>query len=134
MDFVQAVNDSTSGRGVDVILDIIGGNYLERNIECLATDGRLAQIGLQGGAKTEINLSKLMYKRLTLTGSTLRIRSVAQKGAIAREVETHVFPLIASGQVAPVIHGTLPLSHAADAHRLLEMGTVIGKLVLTIGS
>jgi NADPH2:quinone reductase len=132
MDFVRAVNDLTSGRGVDVILDIIGGDYLERNIECLAVDGRLAQIGLQGGAKTGINLSKLMYKRLTLTGSTLRIRSVEQKGAIAREVETHVFPLIASGKVRPVVHDTLPLSRAADAHRMLEGGQVIGKLVLTV--
>jgi putative PIG3 family NAD(P)H quinone oxidoreductase len=132
MDFVRAVNDLTSGRGVDVILDIIGGDYLERNIECLAVDGRLAQIGLQGGAKTGINLSKLMYKRLTLTGSTLRIRSVEQKGAIAREVETHVFPLIASGKVRPVVHDTLPLSRAADAHRMLEGGQVIGKLVLAV--
>lgn len=132
MDFVQAVSDMTSGRGVDVILDIIGGDYLQRNIECLATDGRLVQIGLQGGAKTEINLSKMMYRRLTLTGSTLRMRSVAEKGAIARELETHVWPLIASGTVAPVIHGTLPLARAADAHRLLEAGQVIGKLVLTV--
>src|SRR5688572_6922485 len=87
MDFVQAVNELTSGRGVNVILDIVGGDYLERNIECLAIDGRLVQIGLLGGAKAEFNLAKLMQKRLTVTGSTLRIRSVAEKGAIARELE-----------------------------------------------
>ena len=132
MDFVQAVNELTSGRGVNVILDIVGGDYLERNIECLAIDGRLVQIGLLGGAKAEFNLAKLMQKRLTVTGSTLRIRSVAEKGAIARELESHVWPLLGSGRVAPVIHGTLPLTRAADAHRLLEAGQVIGKLVLTV--
>ena len=133
MDFVQAVIELTSGRGVNVILDIVGGDYLERNIECLSIDGRLVQIGLLGGARSELNLGRLMQKRLTVTGSTLRIRSVAEKGAIARELETHVWPLLASGKVAPVIHGTLPLTRAADAHRLLEAGQVIGKLVLTVG-
>lgn len=133
MDFVQAVIELTSGRGVNVILDIVGGDYLERNIECLAVDGRLVQIGLLGGARSELNLGRLMQKRLTVTGSTLRIRSVAEKGAIARELEAHVWPLLAAGKVAPVIHGTLPLTRAGDAHRLLEAGQVIGKLVLTVG-
>ena len=132
-DFVQAVNELTSGRGVNIILDIVGGEYLARNIECLALDGRLVQIGLLGGAKSELNLARLMQKRLTVTGSTLRIRTVAEKGAIARELESHVWPLLASGTVAPVIHGTLPLTRAAEAHRLLEAGQVIGKLVLTAG-
>jgi putative PIG3 family NAD(P)H quinone oxidoreductase len=131
-DFVQKVHAFTSGRGVDVVLDIIGGDYLERNIECLAIDGRLVQIGLLGGARSAIDLGRLMRKRLTLTGSTLRIRSVAEKGAIARELETHVWPLLTAGKVAPVIHATLPLTHAADAHRMLEAGEVIGKLVLTV--
>jgi putative PIG3 family NAD(P)H quinone oxidoreductase len=132
MDFVQAISELTSGRGVDVILDIVGGDYFERNIDCLALEGRLLQIGLLGGSRSEVNLSKLMHKRLTVTGSTLRIRSVAEKGAIARELEEHVWPLLAAGSVAPVIYGTLPLSQAADAHRLLEAGQVIGKLVLTV--
>jgi NADPH:quinone reductase len=131
-DFVQTVRELTSGRGVNVILDIIGGDYLERNIECLAIDGRLVQIGLLGGARAELNLAPLMQKRLTVTGSTLRIRSAAEKGAIARELEAHVWPLLTSGKVAPVIHRTLPISDAADAHRLLEAGQVIGKLVLTV--
>lgn len=132
-DFVKVVNELTSGRGVNVILDIVGGEYLARNIECLAIDGRLAQIGLLGGAKAEFNLAKLMQKRLTVTGSTLRIRSVAEKGTLARDLETHVWPLLASGTVAPVIHATLPLTRAGEAHRLLEAGEVIGKLVLTPG-
>jgi NADPH2:quinone reductase len=88
------------------------------------------QIGLLGGATSSINLSPLMQKRLTLTGSTLRIRSVEQKGAIARELEQHVWPLLAAGRVAPIVHGALPLTKAAEAHRLLESGAVIGKLVL----
>ena len=129
-DFVQAVRDLTSGRGVDIILDIVGAEYLQRNIECLAIDGCLVQIGLLGGAKTEINLASLMQKRLTLTGSTLRIRSIAEKGAIARDVEQSVWPLIEAGRVAPVIHSTLPLEQASEAHRLLESGQVIGKVLL----
>jgi NADPH2:quinone reductase len=130
MDFVQAIAELTVNRGVDIVLDIVGGDYLPRNIECLAVEGRLVQIGLLGGAKSDINLSVLMQRRLTLTGSTLRIRTVAEKGAIARELEQHVWPLLAAGRVAPVVHGTLPLTHAAEAHRLLESGAVIGKLVL----
>ena len=132
-DFVQAVNEFTAGRGVNAILDIVGGGYFERNMECLAIDGRLVQIGLLGGAKAEFNLARLMQKRLTVTGSTLRIRSVEEKGALARELEARVWPLLESGKVAPVIHGALPLTRAADAHRLLEAGQVIGKLVLTVG-
>jgi NADPH2:quinone reductase len=129
-DFVADVKELTSARGVDIILDIVGGEYLSRNIECLARDGTLIQIGLLGGSKSEINLAPLMQKRLTITGSTLRIRSVAEKGAIARELEQHVWPLLASGRVAPVVHATVPLTQAAEAHRRLEAGEVIGKLVL----
>lgn len=130
-DFAEAIAAITSGRGVNVILDIIGGEYLDRNLRALAFDGRLIQIGLQGGARAQINLSTLMQRRLTLTGSTLRPRSVAEKAAIARELEQHVWPLLSSGLVKPVVHRTFPLAQAADAHRLLESGTVIGKLVLT---
>jgi NADPH2:quinone reductase len=129
-DFVQAVTDLTSGRGVDVILDIVGGDYFPRNIQCLTLEGRLIQIGLLGGATSNINLAALMQKRLTVTGSTLRIRSVEEKGVIARELEQHVWPLLVARRVAPVVQATLPLRQAAEAHRLLEAGQVIGKLVL----
>ena len=130
-DFVEAISGMTSGRGVNVILDIVGGDYLERNLKALAIEGRLVQIGLQGGARTSINLATLMQRRLTLTGSTLRNRSIAEKAAIARELEQHVWPLLSSGIVAPVIDRTLPLERAAEAHQLLESGEVIGKIVLT---
>jgi len=131
-DFTEAIASLTSGLGVNVILDIVGGDYLERNLKSLAVEGRLVQIGLQGGAKTTINLSALMYRRLTLTGSTLRIRSVAEKAAIARDLEQHVWPLLSSGIVSPVIARSFPLTQAADAHRLLESGEIVGKIVLTM--
>ena len=130
-DFVDAVRALTDGQGVDVVLDIMGGDYLARNLDCLAKHGRLVQIGLQGGAKAEINLSTLMQRRATLTGSTLRPRSVAEKGAIARELEAHVWPLLAAGTVKPLVHSVFPLERAADGHRALESGAVIGKVVLT---
>jgi putative PIG3 family NAD(P)H quinone oxidoreductase len=129
-DFVQVIHEFTGAKGVDVVLDIVGGEYLQKNIECLAMHGRLIQIGLLGGSRAEINLRPLMQKRLSLTGSTLRTRSVAEKGAIARELEARVWPLLASRQVAPLIDRTLPLGEAAEAHRLLESGEVIGKIVL----
>lgn len=132
-DFVAAVRELTGGRGVDVILDIVGGEYLQKNIDCLAMDGRLLQIGLQGGAKAQLNLATVMQRRLTITGSTLRPRTVAEKGSIARALERYVWPLLSSRQVAPVIYQTFPLTAAADAHRLLESGAVIGKLVLVVG-
>jgi NADPH:quinone reductase len=131
IDFVQAIRELTENQGVNVILDIIGGEYLGRNMECLAKDGRLVQIGLQGGMRAEINLSLLMQRRATLTGSTLRPRTVAEKGAIARDLEVHVWPLLAAGTVKPLVHSVFPLERAADAHRALESGAVIGKVVLT---
>ena len=131
-DFVQVVREETSGRGVDVVLDIVGGDYLQRNIDCLALHGRLVQIGLLGGAHAQINLTPLMQRRLTLTGSTLRTRTVSEKSAIAKELETHVWPLFASRQIAPVVDRRLPLREAAMAHQLLERGDIIGKVVLTI--
>lgn len=130
-DFVQIVRDATGGRGVDVILDIVGGEYLQRNVDCLAMHGRLVQIGLLGGARGQINLAAVMQRRLTLTGSTLRGRTVEEKGGIARELEARVWPLLASRQLAPVVHRVLALRDAPEAHRLLEAGEVIGKLVLT---
>ncbi len=129
-DFVAAVRDATANRGVDVILDIVGGDYLPRNLECLAIDGRLVQIGLIGGSRSQIDLRVVLQKRLTLTGSTLRARSVEEKGAIARQLEQHVWPLFEAGTVRPIVDRTLPLRDAAEAHRLLEAGDVIGKIVL----
>ena len=131
-DFVQAVRAATGGRGVDVILDIIGGEYLPRNLECLAMEGRLVQIGLIGGSRAAVDLRGVLQKRLTITGSTLRPRSAAEKGAIARELERHVWPLLERGEVRPIVHAELPLERAADAHRELESGRVIGKVVLRL--
>jgi putative PIG3 family NAD(P)H quinone oxidoreductase len=130
-DFVQVVRERTSGRGVDVVIDVVGGDYVQRNIECLAMNGRLLQIGLLGNARAQINLGPLMQRRLTLTGSTLRTRTVEEKGAIARELEAKVWPLLAAGRVAPVIDRVLPLAQASEAHRLLEAGEIIGKVVLS---
>jgi putative PIG3 family NAD(P)H quinone oxidoreductase len=131
-DFVAVVREQTGGRGVDVILDIIGGDYLPRNIEALAMNGRLVQIGLIGGAKAQLNLAAILQRRLTLTGSTLRARSVEEKGALAAEVEAHVWPLLGAGTVGPVVDAVFPLRQAADAHRTLESGTHIGKIVLSV--
>jgi len=130
-DFVAVIREQTAGRGVDVILDIIGGDYLPRNIEALAMNGRLVQIGLIGGARGSLNLSAVLQRRLTITGSTLRARTIDEKGALAADVEAHVWPLLASGAVAPVIDRVFPLAQAADAHRAIEAGTHIGKIVLT---
>lgn len=131
-DFVEAIKQATDGRGVDVVLDIIGADYVARNLEVLAVDGRLVQIGTQGGARAEINLRPILSRRLTLTGSTLRPRSVAEKGALARELREHVWPLLESRAVAPVIHATFPLREAASAHRLLDSSAHIGKIVLVV--
>jgi NADPH2:quinone reductase len=130
-DFVRAILDATDGAGVHAILDIVGGDYLQRNLDCLAMDGRLIQIGLQGGAHTRIDLGSIVRRRATLTGSTLRPRSVEDKGAIARDLEERVWPLLAAQTVGPIVHAIFPLAEAADAHRLLESGDVIGKVVLT---
>jgi NADPH2:quinone reductase len=131
-DFVEVVRSVTVGSGVDAILDIIGGDYFPRNLECLAMNGRLVQVGLMGGSRAEINLTTLLLRRLTITGSTLRARSVEEKGELAREVETHVWPLLAADRVAPVIDCTFPLRAAAEAHRRLESGQHIGKIVLRV--
>jgi NADPH2:quinone reductase len=131
-DFVAAVARLTNNEGVDIVLDIIGGDYLPRNIQCLRMDGRLVQVGLIGGSKAEINLRLVLQNRLTMTGSTLRPRTVEEKGAIARELEARVWPLLTRGDIGPIVHATLPLREAAEAHRLLESGDVIGKVVLTV--
>jgi len=130
-DFVAVIEEATGGRGVDVILDMVGGSYFARNMKILAVEGRLVQIAFLQGAKAEIDLGPLMVKRQTLTGSTLRPRSVAEKGAVASSLKEKVWPLIESGKVGPVIFKTFPLAEAAAAHRLMESGSHIGKIVLT---
>ena len=129
-DFVTFVRDATEGRGVDVILDIIGGEYLPRNIECLAINGRLVQIGLIGGSRASIDLRPVLQKRLTITASVLRARTVEETGAIGRDLEAHVWPLLSRGEVRPIVHAEFSLERAADAHRELEAGRVFGKAVL----
>jgi putative PIG3 family NAD(P)H quinone oxidoreductase len=133
-DFVKAVADLTGGRGVDVILDIIGGAYTPRNLDVLARDGRLVQVGVMGGATAEISLRQILLKRLTITGSTLRIRPPREKGLIAAALEREVWPLFESGRVKPLVTVTIPLDRVAEAHRQLEAGGVIGKVVLTVRS
>jgi putative PIG3 family NAD(P)H quinone oxidoreductase len=130
-DFVSALKDATSGRGADVILDIMGASYLARNVEALAPDGRLANIGMQGGTKAELNLGILMAKRGTITSTTLRARPKEQKAQIVAAVRANVWPLVESGAIRPVIHATLPLKDAAEAHRVLTASTHTGKIILT---
>jgi len=130
-DYVEAVKRLTGGRGVDLILDIIGAPYLDRNLRALAIDGRLVQIGVMGGSETQIDLRRILARRLTLTGSTLRPRSVEEKGAIAADLLREVWPLLEAGRVRPVIYKTLALRDAAEAHRLMESSEHIGKVVLT---
>ena len=131
-DFVQVVRDATGGAGADVILDMVGGDYAQRDLELLRIEGRVVQIAFLKGSKVEIDLNPLMRKRLTYTGSTLRARSVAEKGAIAAAVRTNVWPLVEAGKVKPVIHATFPLREAAEAHRLMEADRHIGKIVLVV--
>jgi NADPH:quinone reductase len=131
-DFVTVVRTVTGGHGADVILDMVGGDYTSRNIDCAARDGRIVQIATQKGAKVEIDLRHIMQKRLTLSGSTLRPRSVSEKAVIARALEEKVWPLLAAGKVKPVIHATFPLAEAAGAHALLESSTHTGKIVLVM--
>lgn len=131
-DFVAVAKDLTGGKGVDLTLDMVGGDYVGKNIEMARVEGRIVQIAFLRSPKTEVNLAPLMMKRLTLTGSTLRARSVEEKGAVAAAVRQNVWPLLESGQVKPVIHATFPLADAAGAHRLMEADTHIGKIVLTV--
>jgi putative PIG3 family NAD(P)H quinone oxidoreductase len=131
-DFVAAIRDATGARGVDVVLDMVGGDYVQRNIDAMALEGRLVQISALGGARAEINMAMVMQRRLTMTGSTLRVRSVAEKGAIAKSLRDHVWPLLESGAVRPVVYATFPLRDAAEAHRMMESSRHIGKLVLLV--
>lgn len=131
-DFVAVVKDATGGKGVDLTLDMVGGDYVGKNIEIARLEGRIVQIAFLRSPKTEVNLAPLMMKRLTLTGSTLRARSVEEKGAVAAAVRQNVWPLLEAGTVKPLIHATFPLADAAGAHRLMEADTHIGKIVLTV--
>jgi putative PIG3 family NAD(P)H quinone oxidoreductase len=131
-DFVAATKAATDGKGADLILDMVGGDYIARNYEAASVEGRIVQIAFQGGPKAEINFMRLMLKRLHHTGSTLRSRSVADKGAIRQALEDNALPLIAAGKVKPVIFKTFPLREAAAAHALMESSSHIGKIVLTV--
>ena len=130
-DFVTATKTATGDKGAEVIVDMVGGDYIARNYEAAAVEGRIVQIAFQGSPKATVDFRRIMLKRLHHTGSTLRSRSVADKGAIARAVEQNVLPLIAAGQVKPIIYKTFPLSKAAAAHALMESSAHIGKIVLT---
>jgi NADPH:quinone reductase len=131
-DFVAATKSATGGKGADVILDMVGGDYIARNYEAAGVDGRIVQIAFQGSSRANVDFLRIMLKRLTHTGSTLRARSVADKAAIARAIETNVWPLIAAGKIKPVIYRTFPLHEAGAAHALMETSTHIGKIVLTV--
>ena len=133
-DFVAVAREVAGGLGVDAVLDIVGGDYTARNLDALAPGGRLIVIGLIGGARTSISLLPVLQKRLTITGSTLRPRSIEAKGRIALALGERVWPLLENGTVAPVVHATFPLERAADAHRLIETSAHIGKIVLTVRS
>ncbi|MFE7540037.1 NAD(P)H-quinone oxidoreductase [Streptomyces platensis] len=131
-DFVQEIRKATDGTGADVILDIIGAKYLQRNVKALAVSGRLAIIGLQGGVKAELNLAALMAKRAAITGAGLRARPLNEKAAIVAAVREHVWPLIANGQVRPIVDRSLPMADAAEAHRVVDASAHVGKVVLTV--
>jgi NADPH2:quinone reductase len=131
-DFVAVVKEANGGRGVDVILDMVGGDYIPRELDALADDGRLVFIAFLGGAKATVNFASVLLRRLTISGSTLRPRPVEFKAAIARQLRARVWPLIESGKIKPVIHATFPLADAARAHALMESGAHVGKIVLTV--
>lgn len=131
-DFVAVVKQETAGRGVDVILDMVAGDYIARELECLADDGRLAIIATLRGAAAQIDAGAVLRRRLTISGSTLRPRSVEFKSAIARRLRAVVWPLLEAGRIKPVVHATFPLARAAEAHALMESSTHIGKIVLEV--
>lgn len=130
-DFVSVVKEASGGAGVNVVLDMVGGDYIPRNVKALAPDGRLVMIAFLQGPKAEVNFAQVMVKRLTLTGSTLRPRDIAFKAAIADKLRRHVWPLLASGEVKVLVHSVFPLARAAEAQKLMESSAHIGKIVLT---
>jgi NADPH2:quinone reductase len=129
-DFVAEVQRITDKHGVDVVLDMVAGDYIAREVECLANDGRIAIIAVQGGTKSTLDIGAVLRKRLSIVGSTLRPRSVAYKGMLARALRERVWPLIEAGRIKPVIHRVYPAAEAAAAHALMESGTHVGKIVL----
>ena len=131
-DFLEEIKAATGGKGVNVILDMVGGNYVPKELKCLADDGRLVFIAMLGGSKTELDINEVMRRRLTITGSTLRPRPIEFKGAIARNLREKVWPLIEAGKIKPVIFKTFPLAQASEAHKLMESSQHIGKIVLTL--
>jgi NADPH2:quinone reductase len=132
-DFVEAVRDFTNGQGADLVLDMVGGDYLPRNLRALAEDGRHVSIAVQRGARAEVDIFDIMRRRLTLSGSTLRPRSVQFKAMVADELMRNVWPHVEAGRLKPVIDSTFPLAEAAAAHRRMEAGSHVGKIVLTMG-
>jgi NADPH:quinone reductase-like Zn-dependent oxidoreductase len=131
-DFVEVVREATDGHGADVVLDTIGAKYLARNLDVLAVNGRQVTIGLQGGARAELDLGVLLRKRAAVIATSLRARPAAEKATIVAAVAEHVWPLVADGVVRPVVHTTMPLAEAAAAHELLESSTHVGKVLLTV--
>jgi len=131
-DFVAVTKEATGGKGAELILDMVGGDYIDRNYEAAAVDGRIVQIAFQGSSKATVDFRRLMLKRLHHTGSTLRARPVHEKAMIARAIEENVWPLITAGKVKPIIYRTFPLREAAAAHALMESSAHIGKIVLTV--
>jgi NADPH2:quinone reductase len=131
-DFVEEVKSFTNGKGVNLVLDMVAGPYVGREINCLADDGRIVIIANQGGKISEVDVGQVLRRRLTITGSTLRPRSVDFKGAIARSLRAHVWPLLESKKIRPVIHEVFELEAAAKAHQLMESSQHIGKIVLTV--
>ena len=131
-DFVAAARAATDGRGPDVILDMVGGDYIPRNLDCIAADGRIAQIAFQHGSKLELDLLPLLMKRITFTGSTLRARPVAMKAALTASLAEHVLPLIAAGKAKPLIDSTFPFERVAEAHARMDAGAHVGKIVLVM--
>jgi NADPH2:quinone reductase len=133
-DFAAVVKEVTGGKGVDVVLDMVGGDYVAREVACLADDGRIVIIALLGGARANVNLGDILRRRLTITGSTLRPRPVAFKAQIARELRERVWPLFADGRIKPVIYQTFPLEQAAEAHALMESSAHVGKIMLQVAA
>jgi putative PIG3 family NAD(P)H quinone oxidoreductase len=131
-DFVAVLKTVTGGKGVNLILDMVGGEYVERNLQAVAEDGRIHQIAFQTGSKVTLDLMRLMLKRVVFTGSTLRPRTMEVKGALAKGLEEQVWPLLAAGQIKPVIDSTFPMDQASEAHRRMETNAHIGKIILTV--
>lgn len=131
-DFVEEIRTLTQGKGVDVILDMVAGDYINRDLKCLADDGRIVIIALLGGTKGTLDFNHILRRRLTVTGSTLRPRPVAFKAAIAQDLRRHVWPLLEAGTIKPIVHATFPLDQASKAHAMMEAGEQVGKIILTV--